>query len=168
MRAMTDQTAPTPAHGYTRKGHPVHGRVIDHLATNTRYARFNKAVAVWLTKNVGSMTAFWVFWLLGITILPSCLHEMGVIPSSWILPAFFMGFGFNLLATWFLSTCLELVLMPAIMVGQNIQNEASDARAAKQFEDTEVIADRLDTHTQGGLKDVLDAIADLKGQIAQR
>ena len=44
------------------------------------------------------------------------------------------------------------------MVGQNLQNAATDARAAKSFEDTEKIVDALDTHTQGGLKDVLDAV----------
>ena len=165
MPAMKNQTPATPTHGWTKLGHPVHGRVIDHMATDTRYARFNKTVAVWLTKNVGTMTCFWIFWLACFTILPSCLHEMGVVPAQWILPAFFLGFGFNLLATWFLSTCIELVLMPAIMVGQNLQNAASDARSAKSFEDTEKIADALDVHTQGGLKDVLDAIAALKAQL---
>ena len=38
---------------------------------------------------------------------------------------------------------------------------ALKARSAKQFEDTEVIVDRLDTHTQGGLQEVLAAIAAL-------
>jgi hypothetical protein len=55
----------------------------------------------------------------------------------------------HLLITWFLSTCMELVLMPAIIVGQNIQKGAADARSAKSFEDTEVIVDRLDEHTAG-------------------
>jgi hypothetical protein len=154
-----------PTHGWTRHGHPVHGRVIDHMPTETTYQRFNKRVAVCLTKNVGSMTAFWIFWLLCFTILPSCLHEMGVIPSKWILPAFFLGFGFNLLITWFLSTCLELVLMPAIMVGQNIQNEAADARSAKSFEDTEVIVDRLDEHTAGGIRTILDRLDALEAVV---
>ena len=63
------------------------------MATDTRYARFNKTVAVWLTKNVGTMTCFWIFWLACFTILPSCLHEMGVVPAQWILPAFFLDSG---------------------------------------------------------------------------
>jgi hypothetical protein len=49
------------------------------------------------------------------------------------------------------------------MVGQNLQNEAADARSAKQFEDTEDVRndmktalDRLDVATAGGLKDVTD------------
>lgn len=70
----------------------------------------------------------------------------------------FLSFGFDLLATWLLSTCFQLILLPGLMVGQNLQNAASDARAAKSFEDTEKIVDALDTHTQGGLKDVLDAV----------
>jgi hypothetical protein len=51
------------------------------------------------------------------------------------------------------------------MVGQNLQNVAADARSAKMFDDIEKVKsdvttalDRLDTHTQGGLKDVLDAV----------
>ena len=44
------------------------------------------------------------------------------------------------------------------MVGQNLQNAASDVRSTKQFEDTEIIVDRLDLETQGGLKDLKDFI----------
>jgi hypothetical protein len=54
------------------------------------------------------------------------------------------------------------VLLPALMVGQNLQSATADARAAKTFEDTEKILDRLDTHTAGGLRDVLAAIEALK------
>ncbi|MGC1405396.1 MAG: hypothetical protein WA695_00975 [Candidatus Dormiibacterota bacterium] len=43
---------------------------------------------------------------------------------------------------------------------------ASDARAAKSFEDTEKIVDALDVHTQGGLKVVLDAIEAIPAQLA--
>jgi hypothetical protein len=43
-----------------------------------------------------------------------------------------------------------------------VQSAASDARALKEFEDTEVILDRLDTKTQGGLTDVLDALKALE------
>lgn len=126
-----------PAFGFTSSGEPVHAKTTDHHVSETRYQRFNKRVAIWLTKNVGTMTAFWLFWIACFTILPSCLHLMGVIGSRWIGPSFMIGFGFNLLMTWLLSTCLELTLMPAIMVGQNLQNEAADVRAAKTFEEVE-------------------------------
>jgi hypothetical protein len=55
------------------------------------------------------------------------------------------------------------------MVGQNLQNEAADVRAAKTFEDVEdarqglvKALDLLDVHTAGGLKVVLDAVESLK------
>ena len=54
------------------------------------------------------------------------------------------------------------MLLSIIMVGQRVQSSASDARAAKEFTDTETILDRLDTHTAGGLRDVLDAIQSLE------
>lgn len=49
-------------------------------------------------------------------------------------------------------TFLQLVLLSIIMVGQTVQSAASDARAAKEFNDTETILDRLDTNTAGGIK----------------
>jgi len=60
--------------------------------------------------------------------------------------------------SWIAQTFLQLVLLSIIMVGQSVQSAASDARAEKSFTDTETILDRLDTHTAGGLQEVLDAI----------
>ena len=41
----------------------------------------------------------------------------------------------QLLILWISSSFLQLVLLPIIIVGQNIQARAADARAAKTFED---------------------------------
>ena len=160
-----------PTHGFTKQGLAVHAKTHDHLPDNTAYQRFNKKIAIWITRNAGSMTFFWICWLICFTILPSVLYSMGVIPKHEIIPAFFLTFGFELLMTWFASTVLELVLMPAIMVGQNIQSAAADARAAKQFEDTEEVRndmktalDRLDSTTEGGIKILLDHIMALEAQ----
>jgi hypothetical protein len=156
-----DRMAPKPHFGHTRHGLAVHLHTHDHLPEGSAYQRFNKRVAIWLTKNVGSMTAFWLFTLASMTVAPSCLFAAGYI--HW--KAFITTFGFELLATLILSTWLELALMPAIMVGQNLQSAASDARAAKQFEDVEQVRndlttalDRLDEKTEGGVKAVLDAV----------
>ena len=51
--------------------------------------------------------------------------------------------------------------MPAIMVGQNLQSAAADARAEKQFDDTEIIADRLNTSTKGGITVILDKLNEM-------
>ena len=129
-----------PAHGFTAKGEPVHANTHDHLPTGTLYQRFNKRAAVWVTRNVGTMTCAWLFTIACLTVVPSCLANMGVI--HWHF--FFATFGFNLMMTLFLSTYLELVLLPIIMVGQNIQNQAADVRAAKTFEYVEELRSSVD------------------------
>lgn len=164
---------PEPHFGRTKTGHAVHLRTVDHHPDSTAYARFNKRCAIWITKNVGSMSACWLFTALSVVVAPSCLYAAGYI--TW--KSFITSFGFELLATLVLSTWLELALMPAIMVGQNLQSDASDARNAKQFEDIEEVRaelktalDRLDTRTEGGLAEVLAAVralsADGKGGAA--
>jgi hypothetical protein len=148
----------------TRTGHVVHLHVWDHHPANTRYQRFNKAVALWITKNVGTMTCYWVFTVIALLSLPATLKLAGVIHSNQVLPAFVMTIGFIYLIQWITQSYIQLVLLPALMVGQNLQNAAADARAAKTFEDVEVIIDRLDVHTQGGLKEILDAVNRGTGQ----
>ena len=153
-----------PRWGHTWDGRPVHAHIWDHHPDSTTYQRFNKKVARTLTRNVGTMTCFWVFLTLCFCVLPSVLHAMGYL-SKWFLPVFLLGFGFELAATWLLSTTFQLILLPGLMVGQNLQNEAADVRAAKTFEDVEAVKadlllalDRLDCGTEGGLKAVLDAV----------
>lgn len=153
-----------PHFGYTKMGHAVHAKTTDHLPEANAWQRFNKRAAIWLTKNVGSMNAFWIFTAASAMVAPSCLYAAGYI--HW--HTFLTTFGFELLATLILSTWLELALMPAIMVGQNIQNEAAEARTAKQFEDLEQVKDWLDLRTEGGIKEILDAIHELQMQKAVR
>ena len=47
------------------------------------------------------------------------------------------------------------------MVGQNVQSLAADARSANTYKDAETILDRLDLHTQGGLKAILDRLDEI-------
>ncbi len=88
-----------------------------------------------------------------------------VLPFLYILAAA----GFILVVSWISQSFIQLVLLPALMVGQNLQNVAADARAAKTFEDVEdarehikQALDLLDLHTEGGLKVVLDAVESLR------
>jgi hypothetical protein len=59
------------------------------------------------------------------------------------------------------------VLLPVIIVGQNNQSRAADARATKTFEDVEDARNKieqvislLDIHTDGGLHDAVKVIVD--------
>jgi hypothetical protein len=154
-----------PAHGFTRHGQPVHRRTVDHLPTRTGYQRFNKRLAMLITQNVGTMTCFWIFCLISLSSLLAVLYAAHIIGTVGFLTAV----GFILIVSWLSQNLIQLVLLPALMVGQNLQNEAADARSAKTFEDVEEarnylrqVLDLLDCHTQGGLKEVLDAVEDLK------
>jgi hypothetical protein len=107
---------------------------------------FNAKVAVLVTKVVGTMWCFYVFNGIALVSLPSALHTGQL----------------TIIINWVSSNWLQLILLPALMVGQNVQSAAADARAVKVFQDTEMILDRLDTHTAGGLREVLEAIDSLK------
>jgi hypothetical protein len=79
---------------------------------------FNTRVAVKITKTVGSMWCAYAFALIALISLPSAIksHDPLIIVS------------------WIAQTFLQLVLLPIIIVGQNVQAAASDARAESDHE----------------------------------
>jgi hypothetical protein len=156
---------PAPAHGYTKHGLAVHRRTVDHLPTATAYQRLNKKLALLITNNIGTMTCFWLFCVISLSSLLAVLYAAHIIGTVGFLTAN----GFILCVSWVSQNFIQLVLLPALMVGQNLQNEAADARAAKTFEDVEdarqrlaQVIDLLDVHTQGGLHDLMEAVESLK------
>jgi hypothetical protein len=151
----TSTSTKQPAHGWAKIGghlRPVHARVIDHLPTNSAYQRFNKGVALALTEYVGTMTCFWVFCVLALCSLPAVLSGFHVFHSFF--PAVLIKASIIALVAWVAQTFLQLVLLPSLMVGQNLQNDAADVRAAKTFEDVEKIIDALDLKLDGGITDL--------------
>ena len=102
---------------------------------------FNAKVAVLITRAVGTMACAYLFAVIALLGLPTALAVGGEGIVAWIAQTF-----------------LQLVLLSIIMVGQIVQAKASDARAEKQFADTELVVDRLDEHTEGGIKAVLDRL----------
>src|SRR5579872_3288855 len=129
MSSSPNQPAP-PEHGYTKHGLAVHFRTRDHLPVGTAYQRFNKTVALWLTNHVGTMTCFWIFVLIALISLPAVLTLVWSGFKGYF-PAFLIAAGLVALIAWISSNFLQLVLLPSIMVGQNLQADASDVRAAK-------------------------------------
>jgi hypothetical protein len=105
---------------------------------------FNAKFAVLITRLVGTM------W---------CAYLFGLIALLGLSPALKPG-GEGIVA-WIAQTFLQLVLLSVIMVGQNVQSLASDARAANTFKDAETILDRLDCDTQGGLQVILDRLDEI-------
>jgi hypothetical protein len=102
---------------------------------------FNAKFAVLITRLVGTMWCAYLFGVIALLGLDAALKHNGEGIIAWIAQTF-----------------LQLVLLSVIMVGQNVQSLAADARSANTYKDAEVILDRLDVHTQGGLKAVLDRL----------
>jgi hypothetical protein len=126
---------------------------------------FNAKFAVIITSGVGTMTCAYLFGLLALVSLPAILISANVLTRSDV-PTFFTKPGLILIVSWIAQTFLQLVLLSIILVGQRVQSASSDARSLKEFEDTQIILDRLDTNTQGGLTDVLDAVKALGSKTA--
>jgi len=80
--------------------------------------RFNTWVAVKVTKSVGSMWCAYAFALLAMISLPSAIRSHDPI----------------IIIAWIAQTFLQLVLLPIIIVGQNVQAAATDARAESDHE----------------------------------
>ena len=108
--ATADQHAPT--HGFTKFGQAVHKRTVDHLPTGTAYQRFNKRVALALTRYVGTMTCFWVFCLLALCSLPAVLSGFSVFRG--VFPAVIIKASIIALVAWVAQTLIQLVLLPAL------------------------------------------------------
>ncbi len=108
----------------------------------------NAKIAVFLTNIVGSM------W---------CAYAFAVIALIGLRPALDTG-GEGIIA-WIAQTFLQLVLLSVIMVGQNVQSVASDVRSQHSYDDIVLILDRLDIHSDGGLKDLADRIDGLEAKI---
>jgi hypothetical protein len=110
----------------------------------------NAKIAVFLTNIVGSMWCAYVFAGIALIGLGPALRPGGEGIIAWIAQTF-----------------LQLVLLSVIMVGQNVQSVASDIRSQRTYDDTVQILDRLDIHTDGGLKDLADRIDALEAKISR-
>ncbi len=89
--------------------HHVHAKVHGSGALG----RFNTRIAVGITKTVGTMWTAYLFALLSLVSLPAALESGSTI----------------VIVGWIAQTFLQLVLLPIIIVGQNVIQAANDARA---------------------------------------
>ena len=79
---------------------------------------FNTWLAVRITKTVGSMWMAYVFAAIALISLPAAIASGQVI----------------IIVAWIAQTFLQLVLLPIIIVGQNVIQAANDARAEADHE----------------------------------
>ena len=101
----------------------LEGRVAPPESVSDEREGFNGRLGLLITTGVGTMWAAYVFGLLTLVSLPSALRS----GNSLVIVG------------WTAQTFLQLLLLPIIIVGQNIQAKASDKRASETFRDAEAI-----------------------------
>lgn len=83
----------------------------------------NGRIGVFITSVVGTMWAAYLFALLALVSLPAAIGTREMI----------------IIVAWIAQTFLQLVLLPVIIVGQNVQARAADKRAQQTYSDAEAI-----------------------------
>jgi hypothetical protein len=112
---------PHPHMARRRRQGPI--KIRDLFNRGNALARFNSRFALLITLAVGSMWCAYLFGVLAFVSLPSVLARGDLI----------------VIVAWVAQTFLQLVLLPIIIVGQNIQAEASDKRAEQTYNDAEAV-----------------------------
>src|ERR1039458_1701755 len=139
---MEEAIKPVGNHKHLARAlHPTLGSI---KAEMNKVDGFNAKLAVLITKAVGTMWMAYLFTIIALLGLSPALKPGGEGIIAWIAQTF-----------------LQLVLLSIIMVGQQVQSMAADARAANTLKDAETILDRLNLHTAGGLKEILDRLDEL-------
>ena len=98
-------------------------KVNDQHRRDTAFERANTWLAVKITTIVGTMICAYLFTVLALISLPSALKSANLI----------------IIIAWIAQTFLQLVLLPVIIVGQNVQAAAADKRSEQTYRDAEAV-----------------------------
>ena len=93
------------------------------LAGKGPIGRFNARFGLFVTLVVGTMWCAYLFTVLALVSLSSALRTHNKI----------------IIVAWVAQTFLQLVLLPIIIVGQNVQAAAADKRAEATYKDAEAV-----------------------------
>jgi len=86
-------------------------------------ARLNAKIGLRITVLVGTMWTAYVFTVLALISAPSAFGSGNVL----------------IIVAWIAQTFLQLVLLPIIIVGQNVQAAAADSRSQATYDDASAI-----------------------------
>jgi hypothetical protein len=115
--------------------------------------RFNAKVGLKITVIVGTMWCAYLFTILALVSAPSAFKT----GNSLIIVA------------WIAQTFLQLVLLPIIIVGQNVQAAAADARAEATYKDAAAVleeAKQIQAHLAAQDAEIAKIVTALQGQRA--
>ena len=100
-------------------GPPSHAGAAQEVHGDSLVGRINQKIGLWVTLLVGTMWAAYIFMAISFFSAPDALRSHDPIT----------------MVNWVSQSFLQLVLLPVIIVGQNIQAKAADARAQATFDD---------------------------------
>ena len=98
-------------------------KVRDQYKKNTFFQKINAKVGLTITVIVGTMWCAYLFAAIAFLSLPSAVKSHNLV----------------LIVAWISSNFLQLVLLPVIIVGQNIQARAADKRAEATYKDADAV-----------------------------
>jgi hypothetical protein len=131
-----------------RASHPVRSTDLRRVDHKNPFVRFNARFGLWITLVVGTMWAAYLFTVLALFALPSAIHQ-----------------GTYYVIVWLSSSFLQLVLLPIIIVGQNIQATAADKRSEDTYKDAEAVlkeAEEIQKHLLAQDQVISDIMARLE------
>ena len=104
-------------------GPPKVMSAVSRVHGQSALGRLNAKVGLRITVVVGTMWCAYLFTMLALVSAPSAFKSGSVI----------------IIVAWIAQTFLQLVLLPIIIVGQNVQAEAADARAQATYDDAAAV-----------------------------
>jgi len=90
-----------------------HPHVINPNDLLKKEKSFNDKFAVWIATHVGSMYCFYLFNVIAFLSAKAAFQTHNLVP----------------IVNWISSNWIQLVLLPAIMVAQNVAQKATDAKS---------------------------------------
>jgi hypothetical protein len=134
-----------------QSGPPTTRKARERLHGTGTLARLNAKIGLRITLIVGTMWCAYLFTLLALISAPKAFSSGNTI----------------IIVSWIAQTFLQLVLLPIIIVGQNVQAAAADARSEATYNDATAIleeARRLQAHLTA--QDA--AIAEIRAAVVTR
>ena len=102
---------------------PTKVRDLRGVNSDNWIVRLNARIGLRITVVVGTMWCAYVFTIIALISFPAAIRSHDNI----------------VIVAWIAQTFLQLVLLPIIIVGQNIQAKAADKRAEETYKDAEAV-----------------------------
>jgi type VI protein secretion system component VasK len=132
---------------------PTKTRDLRRLDHPNPFIRFNARFGLRITLVVGTMWMAYIFTVIALFALPDAIKQ-----------------GTYFIIVWLSSSFLQLVLLPIIIVGQNIQARAADKRAEDTYKDAEAVlkeSEEIQRHLHAqdhAMADILERLETLLAQ----